>query len=85
MAAKEEIIDIDFLEKRIKYLESIRDKYVLLQLDRSQLVAELAETAKELHNYHSGYGLTYMSCNKDSCEHIRLVLFRAANSKLIQS
>lgn len=47
MAAKEEIIDIDFLEKRIKYLESIRDKYVLLEMENSSLKNSLSEVIKQ--------------------------------------
>lgn len=47
MAAKEEIIDIGFLEKRIKYLESIRDKYVLLEMENSSLKNSLSEVIKQ--------------------------------------
>lgn len=47
MAAKEEIIDIGFLEKRIKYLESIRDKYVLLEMENSSLKNRLSEVIKQ--------------------------------------
>lgn len=47
MAAKEEIIDIDFLERRIKYLESIRNKYVLLEMENSSLKNSLSEVIKQ--------------------------------------